>query len=158
MTHCNSESLGAPIARYQITRSFFEQFEKEGRPFLSFDQYDNLVRKYRDEHYAVECIESFSEDVGRRYNLWTVETQNRYFQNLFFNQIKAPLIIEFSIPNAQRKASFPLSISVYKDGDLVFTQKQIIAVQKIVGNKAKTVGWRKIAPIQQFVSSQIMQW
>lgn len=139
---------------YEILKPLLMSYAKEGVPFLSFDQFNNIVQLYRDEFYACQHIEGFIWDIGKRYNFWTVDTVSRYHRHVFFAQIVKPIRISFEIPSASKNSIIPLSISMFDDDGPYFTQEQNLAVElnrfveyedpKFEANPWKIYPWRKI--------------
>lgn len=136
---------------YHIPKSFLLAYAKPDRPFLSFDQFNNLVRLYRDEFYATQYVEGFIYDIGVRYNVWTVDTVNRYHRHLFFDRIRGRISISFEIPNAHANATIPLEIAIFDEGGLYFTQRQRVTIEHFVGGKPVLCSWRKIDTVRDFV-------
>ncbi|MCB1327941.1 MAG: hypothetical protein KDK28_00045 [Maritimibacter sp.] len=136
---------------YDISKSFLLAYAQPDRPFLSFDQFNNLVRLYRDEFYATQYVEGFIYDIGVRYNVWTVDTVNRYHRHLFFDRIRGRTSISFEIPHARANATIPLEIAIFDEGGLYFTQRQRVTIEHLVGGKPVLCGWRKIDTVRDFV-------
>lgn len=143
------------MVSFKIPNELLEQFKTADVPYMSFDQFNNLVKIYRDEHYAAKHIENFVADIGRQYNLWTVDTYNRYSRNLFFDQITKPLYISLLIPHCDKAKYFPLLISIYDEDDEYFSQEQNVAVQRIIGSKVRPTSWRKIEALSDFVLAEV---
>jgi len=142
------------MAVYQIPKPILCSFGQVGKPFLSFDQFNNVVQKYRDEHYAAQNIENFADNIGVAYNLWTIDAQSRYFRNLFFAAVWKPISISFCIPHIDHAASFPLAITIFDEDGVYFTQEQRIAVERRTGDGFTLTSWRRIPAIRDFVLSE----
>ena len=139
------------MAVYEIPKPVLESFGKPGKPFLSFDQFNNVVQRYRDEYYAAQNIDGFIQDIGVAYNLWTVDLQATYHRNLFFDLVPKSVRISIEIPEVQKHSSFPLSIVIFDDAGAYFTQTQNIAVERNIGGKFVLSAWRRVEPIRDFV-------
>lgn len=139
---------------YQIPTAMFRMFSKDGVPFMNFAQFNNLVQMYRDEFWASQHVEGFLWDIGVKYNVWTRTTVNQYYRHVFFDEIKQPISISFKIPHLAQHATIPLSVTLYDEGGVYFTQDQTLAIERIKGGKGRICGWRKIETIRNFVLNE----
>ena len=142
------------MAEFKISKPALLAFGQIGKPFLSFDQYNNVVQVYRDEFYAAQRIPNFLTDVGHKYNLWTVNSVNRYMRNLFFDDVDGYVSISIEIPNIDKKSSFPFIIKIFDNNGVYFEQNQNIAVEVNRGEGFKITSWTKVPPIREFVLSE----
>lgn len=136
---------------YNIPRTILMSYSKEGRPFMSFDQFNNLVRLYRDEFYAAQYLEGFIYDIGVRYNFWTVDTANRYTRHLFFDRIRGQISISFEIPDVRKFATIPLAVKIFDEEGVFFTQEQRVTVELIADGNPTICSWRKLDTVREFV-------
>jgi hypothetical protein len=146
---------------YEIPKPLLMVYAKEDKPFLSFDQFDNLVQLYRDEYFACQYIDGFIWDIGVRYNFWTRDTSNRYYRHIFFKDIPKPIRISFEIPHITKNATIPLIISIFDDDGVYFTQTQHVLVElnrfhefqddKYRDDPWKICSWRKVDTVRDCV-------
>lgn len=140
---------------YEIHKPFLMQLAVDGVPFVSFDQFNNLVKLYRDDFYASQYVEGFTYDIGVEYNVWTVDCHNRYYRHLWFAQITKPIWISFDVPNLNRNATIPLLIKIFDEDGLYFQQEQNICMERRVGDRFSVCSWRKIEAVRNFVESEV---
>ncbi|WP_428336302.1 hypothetical protein [Paenirhodobacter sp.] len=140
---------------YEIHRPFLMQRAKEGVPFLSFDQFHNLVKLYRDDFYAAQNVAGFAQDIGQNYNVWTVDCQSRYHRHLWFSEVRAPVWISFEVAEPSKPARLPLQVRIFDAGGLYFEQLQHICFERRVGQRFQVCSWRKIEPVRSFISGEI---
>ena len=139
---------------YEIHMPFLRLFAKEGVPFMTFDQYGNLVKLYRDDFYATQHVDMFAVDVGVKYLVWTYDAHAHYYRNVFFDQIDKPMYISFEIPDAESNAVIPLHVKVYDDDGVIFAQEQKLMVSRFANGAFHKTGWRKVPEIRAFVESE----
>jgi len=146
---------------YHIPYDELTKFRQPGVGFMPFNQFGNVVQKFRDERYAAENIVGFQCDIGRMYNLWTCEANGRYLRNLLFDQVEDGVSIAFSVPSVKTNAVFPLRIRIFDEAGIFFQQVQTIAVEKKIGSSDNGSGsdfrltaWRKVPTISDFVMSE----
>ncbi|WP_223640638.1 hypothetical protein [Rhodobacter sp. TJ_12] len=140
---------------YRISPDKLRTFGTEGKPFLSFDQFLNLVQHFRDDHYAAQHIQGFVEEVGRFYSIWTVTQESRYFRHIWFDQIDSDLSIEFQILPLTQSSNFLLDIALRgADGALYFTNRQKLAVDRLVGDRFVLASWKRIPGLRAFLEAQ----
>ena len=142
------------MAEFKISKPALLAFGQAGKPFLSFDQFNNVVQVYRDEFYAAQRVPGFLTDVGTKYNLWTVNSENRYLRNLFFDEVDGGVSISIEIPNIEKKSSFPFIIKIFDDNGTYFEQAQNIAVEANRGDGFKVTSWTKVPAIREFVLTE----
>lgn len=92
-----------------------------------------------------------------RYNVWTVDTQNRYYRNVFFTEIVKPIQMSFEILDADSAVTIPLKITMFDEDGIIFVQTQRITVSRFVNGKFRRSSWRKVPEIRDFVLSQAAQ-
>lgn len=148
------------MAVYHIDQQELAQFCLPGYAFVSFDQFGNIVQRYRDGRYAAENIEHFARDIGQAYNLWTVTANSRYRRNLFIAEVPDGVYISLNVPAIETNAVFPLRISIFDEVGEYFSQYQDIAVEKRFEGREgqadhfRLVAWRKVESIRDFVISE----
>ena len=140
---------------YEIHKPFIMQLETNDVPFVSFDQYSNLVKLYRDDFYAAQHVDSFICDIGVEYNVWTVECHNRYYRHLWFDQIERPISISFEVVDLRKSATIPLKIKIFDADGIYFEQDQSICIERRVGDRFLISSWRKVEPVRAFVQREV---
>lgn len=145
------------MKQYEIHRPFLMQLAKNDVPFVTFDQFNNLVKLYRDEFYATQHVDGFINDIGVAYNVWTVECTNHYRRHLWLDRITQPIWITFDVPELQRHATIPLHIKIFDDDGVYFEQRQRISLERRIEDRFFLCSWRKIEPVRQFVEREVSQ-
>ncbi len=137
---------------YNLSPGDLKTFSVPGKPFLSFDQFLNIVQWYRDYHYAAENISNYAEHAGKNFTVWTVRQHSTYLQHVWLDQLKSDLILTFEIPHLERNATFPLRVRLIgKDGELFFTNIQELAVERLIDDRFVLTSWRRIPDLRDFL-------
>lgn len=142
------------MTEFVIPKPKLLSYGQLGIPFLSYDKFNNLVRDVRDELWASQKIKNFASDFGRSYNLWTVDCENFYRRNLFFEQVQSHVMVSIEIPHIDKKSSFPIRAVIYDENGTYFEQCQNIAVETKRGDKFRPTAWVRVPTIKQFVLTE----
>jgi len=140
---------------YQISPGSLKTFSVPGKPFLSFDQFLNVVQWYRDYHYAAENVERFSTLAGKEYSVWTVRQNSSYFRHVWLEQLSSDLKLSFEVLPLVRNATFSLQIELSgPNGELYFSHFQELAVERLGKNGFVLTSWRRVPEIRDFLLSE----
>lgn len=141
---------------YQMSPGDLKTFSVPGKPFLSFDQYLNVVQWYRDYHYAADNVADYAALVGKSISVWTVRQNANYHKHIWLDELKDELTISFEIPYLNRNATFPLLVKFLTvGGELVFSHFQELAVERSVGDKFVLTSWRRIPQLRDFLLKEV---
>jgi len=139
---------------YTLTPADLKTFSTSGMPFLTFDEFLNIVKWYRDGFYAGMNVTNFITDIGKKYNVWTRHTVSTYHRHIIFSELVDSVTLSFEIPHLEKFASFPLKIKI-SDGDgIYFYHEQELAIDHLVNGKFVVTSWAKIPEIRKFLKSQ----
>lgn len=139
---------------YTLSPSVLKTFGTPEKPFLSFDQFINIVQWYRDVFYAVDNVKGFEKDIGTRYAIWTRRATSRYYNHIFFDQLTEDVTITFSIPRLDRNATFPIAVKIHDRKRVYFEHEQEIALERLSEGRAVLSGWKRVPEIRDFLLSQ----
>lgn len=143
---------------YRISPGSLKTFSVPGKPFLSFDQFLNVVQWYRDYHYAAENVDRFSELAGKEFSVWTVRQNSCYFRHVWLDQMSTDLTLTFEVLPLDRNATFSLKIELSgENGELYFQHLQELAVERLGQNGFVLTSWRRIPEIRNFLLSQVAE-
>lgn len=137
---------------YQISPGSLKTFSVPGKPFLSFDQFLNVVQWYRDYHYAAENVEHFTSLAGKEYSVWTVRQNSSYHRHVWLDQLSTDLTLSFEVLPLERSATFSLQVELSgAKGELYFSHFQELAVERLGANGFILTSWRRIPGIRDFL-------
>lgn len=139
---------------YELNHADLYTFALSGMPFLTFDEFLNIVKWYRDGYYAGSNVKGFSNDVGRKYSVWTRHTVSNYYRHVVLEEIIGDLYLSFEIPDLNRRGSFPLLVKLYDEGGDYFVHQQELAVERFVNDRFVLSSWAKVPPLSEFLKSQ----
>jgi hypothetical protein len=147
---------GSIMASYKIPPATLMSFSDPGKPFLSFDQFLNVVQWFRDNIYALEHIQNYTSLAGKEFTMWTVRQESSYHQHIWFDQLDEDLELSFEVLPLDRNSSFSLKVELrLSNGDLCFRHTQELAVEKMGKNGFRMTSWKKVPEIRDFLLMQV---
>lgn len=139
---------------YTLSPGVLKTFASPGRPFLSFDQFVNVVQWYRDVYYAADNVNNFSEDIGRTYSVWTRSAVSNYIRHIFPDELTHDISISFEIPDLKFASWFPILVRMYDQDGLFFWHEQKAVVERNIGGRFVLSSWKKVPAIRDFLLSE----
>jgi len=139
---------------YTLTLADMKTFSVSGMQFLTFDEFLNIIKWYRDGFYAGMNVANFPKDVGVKYNVWTRYTESTYNRNIIFDEIIGEIYLSFEIPNLDKYGTFPLLIKLYDEDGNYLVHYQDLAIQRFHKDHFITTSWARVPEIREFLQSQ----
>ncbi|WP_306046595.1 hypothetical protein [Nioella sp. MMSF_3534] len=142
------------MIQYQISPGEIKTFASPFQPFLTFNEFVNIVQWYRDSSFAPDNVPGFEKDVGQAYNVWTRRAVSTYHRHIFPDELSEDVTIAFEIPHLERNASFPIRVTIFDTLGVYFEHEQEVVVERLVDGRFLLTGWRKVPQVAKFLLSQ----
>ena len=139
------------MINYNMTPEEINSFACSGHEFLTFDEYPNIVKWYRDNRYAAENVRDFATSAGIAFNVWTRSIHCTYHRHVFMREFKNDLTLSFDVPHLRRNASFPLLVSLHDADGVYFECEMELAIERFVNGRFRLSGWNREPAIREFL-------
>lgn len=139
---------------YTLTKNDLKTFAISGHPFLSFDEFVNIVKWYRDYFYAAQNVRDFAATAGVEFNVWTRAIQCKYSRHVYLDQIKGDVNLSFEVPHLDRHSKFPLTVTMYDKDGVYFECELELALERCVDGRFVLSSWSRVPAIRDFLTSE----
>lgn len=136
---------------FSLSAATLKTFACSGSNFLSFDEFLNIVKWYRDCHYAAENIRNFEQRVGVEFNVWTRSLRCTYHRHVFLDEVKHALTLSFEVPHLDRRATFPLVVKLFDAQGAYFVCEMELAMERFADNHFVLSSWQRTPDIRDFL-------
>lgn len=136
---------------YLLNADDLKTFADPSLPFLTFAHFVEIVRWYRDYHFALQNVRGFRTDCGSAYQVWTRSTTSSYLRHIFPNEITEPVVLSFEIPKLESPAWFPLRVEIYDNNGTYFIHEQQLVIERNIGDRMAISSWQKVPAIRDFL-------